>query len=524
MIVEMKKYRVLFVVLCIFFPMMLSAQDYFTKIRDLNMDLLLGKSPSAIKNEMESAVLLDEYSNKEGHIDYILKYKDRYNIRYIYGFDNKRLASISMTLSKNDFTTALILDAMSKTGYWHDMSESFNDVSVWRNTTFNTAIAFSTSYFDVSMEFYKDYGFRYYTKEDVERLKVQEEARRQAEMQFQKDKEYRALQERKRQDSIKRRTAINAALLESESDGVEMSDSLKKSIMRQIGTCLFEKFRSTSYDEAKVNFKYSVKISKSGGLNQYLFPVDVINGYCGNITDHKKIETFISSATSSISFPSQQVSVLDTTFVAAVRAVVSIDYVYQKRIFSVILHNGYIEFKNGTHYDIKNEFYAPYYEEIYRQLVEIGHGAGEYKLCLKRSGVDGKYSHVVEILKYKKHEDKKQNIKDLEGEKISPEFLPNSYSIRKRTFEEWIAEELNKYSIWRKYAEDIHWRQEDKKTAKVRFTISKNGEVCNVQVFNVENDALKKTIMCAFLCSPKWAPGRIGKVCIPVSYSMTIHY
>ena len=518
MFIEMKKFRMLFVVLCILFPMMLSAQDYFTKIRDLNMDLLLGKSPSAIKNEMESAVLLDEYSNKEGHIDYILEYKDRYNIRYIYGFDNKRLASISMTLSKNDFTTALILNAMSKTGYWHDMSESYNGVSVWRNTTFNTAIAFSTSYFDVSMDFYKDYGFRYYTKEDVERLKVQEEARRQAEIQFQKEKEYRELQERKRQDSIKRRTAINAALLESESDGVEMSDSLKKSIMRQIGTCLFEKFRSTSYDEAKVNFKYSVKISKSGGLNQYLFPVDVIDGYCGNITDHKKIETFISSATSSISFPSQQVSVLDTTFVAAVRGVVSIDYVYQKRIFSVILHNGCVEYKKGS-YDIKNKFYAPYYEEIYRQLVEIGHGAGEYKLCLKRSGVDGKYSQVVEILKYKKHEDKKQNIKDLEGEKISPEFLPGSYLGRKKTFEEWITEELNNYLIW-----EIHWSQEDKKTAKVHYTISENGEVCNVQVFNVEDDALKKTIMCAFLCSPKWAPGRIGKVCIPVSYSMTIHY
>lgn len=154
MIIEMKKFRMLFVVLSILFPMMLSAQDYFTKIRDLNMDLLLGKSPSAIKNEMESAVLLDEYSNKEGHIDYILEYKDRYNIRYIYGFDNKRLASISMTLSKNDFTTALILNAMSKTGYWHDMSESYNGVSVWRNTTFNTAIAFSTSYFDVSMDFF----------------------------------------------------------------------------------------------------------------------------------------------------------------------------------------------------------------------------------------------------------------------------------------------------------------------------------------------------------------------------------
>ena len=64
------------------------------------------------------------------------------------------------------------------------------------------------------MDFYKDYGFRYYTKEDVERLKVQEEARRQAEIQFQKEKEYRELQERNRQDSIKRRTAINAALLE----------------------------------------------------------------------------------------------------------------------------------------------------------------------------------------------------------------------------------------------------------------------------------------------------------------------
>ena len=191
----------------------------------------------------------------------------------------------------------------------------------------------------------------------------------------------------------------------------------------------------------------------------------------------------------------------------------------QKRIFSVILHNGYVEFKKGTRYDIKNKFYAPYYEEIYRQLVEIGHGAGEYKLCLKRSGVDGKYSQVVEILKYKKHEDKKQNIKDLEGEKISPEFLPGSYLGRKKTFEEWITEELNTYLIWQ-----IHWSQEDKKTAKVHYTISENGEVCNVQVFNVEDDALKKTIMCAFLCSPKWAPGRIGKVCIPVSYSMTIHY
>ena len=70
MIIEMKKFRMLFVVLSILFPMMLSAQDYFTKIRDLNMDLLLGKSPSAIKNEMESAVLLDEYSNKEGQIQY----------------------------------------------------------------------------------------------------------------------------------------------------------------------------------------------------------------------------------------------------------------------------------------------------------------------------------------------------------------------------------------------------------------------------------------------------------------------
>ena len=102
--------------------------------------------------------------------------------------------------------------------------------------------------------------------------------------------------------------------------------------------------------------------------------------------------------------------------------------------------------------------------------------------------------------------------------------MPYSHLRREKTFGDWIAEELNKYLIWQKYAEDIHWRQEDKKTAKVHFTISENGEVCNVQVFNVENDALKKTIMCAFLCSPKWAPGRIGKVCIPVSYSMTIHY
>ena len=331
MIVEMKKYRVLFVVLCIFFPMMLSAQDYFTKIRDLNMDLLLGKSPSAIKNEMESAVLLDEYSNKEGHIDYILKYKDRYNIRYVYGFDNKRLASISMTLSKNDFTTALILDAMSKTGYWHDMSESFNDVSVWRNTTFNTAIAFSTSYFDVSMEFYKDCGFRYYTKEDVERLKVQEEARRQAEIRLQEERERRKEQER----ILKRKAEIEKVRHQSLNGGItldwESIERLKNQIRDSLMSVVRIKNKATSAD---VRIKALVKIDTLGNLSwSRVSPLEpivnsgVYNAFNFPIISEEKVKSYVKSKLEGMEVKPCVVSVADTTMV--VNAVAELNEVYK---------------------------------------------------------------------------------------------------------------------------------------------------------------------------------------------------
>lgn len=331
MIVEMKKYRVLFVVLCIFFPMMLSAQDYFTKIRDLNMDLLLGKSPSAIKNEMESAVLLDEYSNKEGHIDYILKYKDRYNIRYIYGFDNKRLASISMTLSKNDFTTALILDAMSKTGYWHDMSESYNDVSVWRNTTFNTAIAFSTSYFDVSMEFYKDYGFRYYTKEDVERLKVQEETRRQAEIRLQEERERRKEQER----ILKRKAEIEKVRHQSLNGGItldwESIERLKNQIRDSLMSVVRIKNKATSAD---IRIKALVKIDTLGNLSwSRVSPLEpivnsgVYNVFNVPIISEEKVKSYVKSKLEGMEVKPCVVSVADTTMV--VNAVAELNEVYK---------------------------------------------------------------------------------------------------------------------------------------------------------------------------------------------------
>lgn len=331
MIVEMKKYRVLFVVLCIFFPMMLSAQDYFTKIRDLNMDLLLGKSPSAIKNEMESAVLLDEYSNKEGHIDYILKYKDRYNIRYIYGFDNKRLASISMTLSKNDFTTALILDAMSKIGYWHDMSESFNDVSVWRNTTFNTAIAFSTSYFDVSMEFYKDYGFCYYTKEDVERLKVQEETRRQAEIRLQEERERRKEQER----ILKRKAEIEKVRHQSLNGGItldwESIERLKNQIRDSLMSVVRIKNKATSAD---IRIKALVKIDTLGNLSwSRVSPLEpivnsgVYNVFNVPIISEEKVKSYVKSKLEGMEVKPCVVSVADTTMV--VNAVVELNEVYK---------------------------------------------------------------------------------------------------------------------------------------------------------------------------------------------------
>lgn len=331
MIVEMKKYRVLFVVLCIFFPMMLSAQDYFTKIRDLNMDLLLGKSPSAIKNEMESAVLLDEYSNKEGHIDYILKYKDRYNIRYIYGFDNKRLASISMTLSKNDFTTALILDAMSKIGYWHDMSESFNDVSVWRNTTFNTAIAFSTSYFDVSMEFYKDYGFCYYTKEDVERLKVQEETRRQAEIRLQEERERRKEQER----ILKRKAEIEKVRHQSLNGGItldwESIERLKNQIRDSLMSVVRIKNKATSAD---IRIKALVKIDTLGNLSwSRVSPLEpivnsgVYNVFNVPIISEEKVKSYVKSKLEGMEVKPCVVSVADTTMV--VNAVAELNEVYK---------------------------------------------------------------------------------------------------------------------------------------------------------------------------------------------------
>ena len=327
----MKKYRVLFVVLCIFFPMMLSAQDYFTKIRDLNMDLLLGKSPSAIKNEMESAVLLDEYSNKEGHIDYILKYKDRYNIRYIYGFDNKRLASISMTLSKNDFTTALILDAMSKTGYWHDMSESYNDVSVWRNTTFNTAIAFSTSYFDVSMEFYKDYGFRYYTKEDVERLKVQEETRRQAEIRLQEERERRKEQER----ILKRKAEIEKVRHQSLNGGItldwESIERLKNQIRDSLMSVVRIKNKATSAD---IRIKALVKIDTLGNLSwSRVSPLEpivnsgVYNVFNVPIISEEKVKSYVKSKLEGMEVKPCVVSVADTTMV--VNAVAELNEVYK---------------------------------------------------------------------------------------------------------------------------------------------------------------------------------------------------
>lgn len=470
--------------------------EYMTeKVAEIHNHVMTGSTLAVVKKAMENpyTVLLDDLSfiTDESVCLTYMQHSDVGATEYTFGFDSKShrvefdgvildyvgdYEDVKVALNRNDF-------------YIHDVSD--DSVAQYKNKFSKVkAIVFRPQgrgrRYSISM--LNDEDFQYITTIHY--------------------------------DSLKRRKVIDEVLCRAATEGVEMNDSLKKSISHQIAKSLFDYLCANKVLSAELKFEDYIVISETGDIIPQLSPIKVIGGYYStkksHVTYSGAIEDMIDRAVSSMTFSPQCVAVLDTTFVSKVYARIPMVYNYENRELTVLFHDGYLEYKNGV-----KDVYATYYTEIFRNLSEAGYGKGEYKLSLKVSGVDGEYKCICQILKFKPLSMDKGNIKSPHGDKISPQFS----TMTQRTFSGWLNRTLRDSRIFGIYAEE-NWNRKDQErnVAEVSFTVSERGEVCNVKIQGVADDALQKELLRVFLSSPQWTPGRVGKTNVPVAYSMPIYY
>ena len=333
---------------------------------------------------------------------------------------------------------------------------------------------------------------------------------------------------------LKRREAIDEVMLQANTKGVEMSTALKDSISRQIGKMLYEFCCANKVRSAELHFDDYIVISKSGEMIPQMSPIKFKNGdlefkngaywikngaywtnesYIGN---GEVLADMIGRIVSSMSFAPQHITVLDTSFVAKVYGIVPVQYEFANAEFCVLLHDGYLEYKESSKQN--KSMYAAHYTYLNQYLNELNYGKGEYRINLKVSRIDKEYEYDCKILKFKPFSKNKKDVQLPQGDKIPPKFSQCKFS-------DWLNRELNDSHIFRVYAEE-NWARnnKDRNAAEVIFTVSERGEVCNVKMQGVADGTLQKEILRIFLTSPQWTPGYMGKTKVPVTYSIPIYY
>ena len=322
---------------------------------------------------------------------------------------------------------------------------------------------------------------------------------------------------------LKRREAIDEVMLQANTKGVEMSAALKDSISRQIGKMLYESCCANKVHSAELHFDDYIVISKSGEMIPQMSPIKFKNGYYWTnksyITNGEVLADMIGRIVSSMSFAPQHITVLDTSFVAKVYGIVPVQYEFANAEFCVLLHDGYLEYKKSSKQN--KSMYAAHYTYLNQYLNELNYGKGEYRINLKVSRIDKEYEYDCKILKFKPFSKNKKDVQLPQGDKIPPKFS----TMTQRKFSDWLNQEFNDSHIFRVYAEE-NWDRNKKKSnaAEVTFTVSEHGEVCNVKIQGVADEALHKELLRIFLSSPQWTPGYIGKTKVPITYSLPIYY